>query len=67
MFKVKYCNTKRRCQGKLKQRKNEELSATLEEKLFNRALRGAEALVEIQPFDFLILFFIFFSNFVSLK
>jgi hypothetical protein len=36
-------------------------------KLFNRAPRGAEALVEIQNFDFFIHFFVFFSNFVSLK
>jgi hypothetical protein len=37
------------------------------EKLFNRAHRGAEALVEIQIFDFFIQFFVFFSDFVSLK
>ncbi len=36
-------------------------------KLFNGAHRGAEALVEIQFFDFFILFFVFFSDFVSLK
>jgi hypothetical protein len=36
-------------------------------KLFNGAHRGAEALVEIQFFDFFILLFIIFSDFVSLK
>jgi hypothetical protein len=33
-------------------------------KLFNGAHRGAEALVEIQVFDFFILFFYYFSYFV---
>jgi hypothetical protein len=42
MFKVEYDDTKRRCI-----RKNVELSAALAEKIFNRAYRGAEALVEI--------------------
>jgi hypothetical protein len=38
-------------------------------KLFNGAHRGAESLVEIQNFDFFILFIIIIiiSNFVSLK
>jgi hypothetical protein len=36
-------------------------------KLFNEAHRGAGALVEIQFFDFLFSFFVFFSDFVSLK
>jgi hypothetical protein len=53
MFKVEYNDTKRRCQRKSKQRKNEELSTTLAEKLFNGAHRGAEALVEIQFLNFL--------------
>jgi hypothetical protein len=39
----------------------------ISEKLFNGAHRGAKALVEIQFFDFVILFFIIFSDFVSLK
>jgi hypothetical protein len=45
----------------LKQRQNEELSAALAEKLFNGAHRGAEAIGEIQFFDFLILIFLYFS------
>jgi hypothetical protein len=48
---------------KSKQRQKEELDAALEEKLFNGAHNGVEALVEIQFFDFLILFFVFFSDF----
>jgi hypothetical protein len=60
MFKVEYDDTKRRCKRKLKQRKNEELSAALAKKLFSRVHRGAEALVEIQFFDFLILIFCIF-------
>jgi hypothetical protein len=51
----------------IKTKENEELSAALVERLFNGAHHGAEALVEIQFFDFFILFFVFFSNFVSLK
>jgi hypothetical protein len=43
---------KRRCKRKSKQRENEELSATLAEKLFNEAHHGAEALVEIHFFTF---------------
>jgi hypothetical protein len=42
----------------LKQRQKE-ISAALAEKLFNGAHGGADALVEIQIFDFLILFCIF--------
>jgi hypothetical protein len=61
MFKVEYDDTKRRCQRKSKQRKNEELSAALVEKLFNRAHCGAKSLVEIQFFDFLILIVLYFS------
>jgi LDH2 family malate/lactate/ureidoglycolate dehydrogenase len=61
MFKVKYDDTKRRCKRKLKQRQNEELSAALAEKLFNGAHRGAEAIGEIQFFDFFILIFLYFS------
>jgi hypothetical protein len=41
-------------------KENEELSTTLAKKLFNGAHRGAEALVEILFFDFLILFFLHF-------
>jgi hypothetical protein len=37
----------------MKQRQNEELSIALAEKLFNRAHRGIEALVEIYFFTFL--------------
>jgi hypothetical protein len=51
----------------LKQRQKEGLSVALAEKLFNGAHRGAEALVEIQFFDFLIIFFCIFFDFVSLK
>jgi hypothetical protein len=47
MFKVEYDDTKKRWKRKSKQRQNEELNATLVKKLFNRAHRGAEALVEI--------------------
>jgi hypothetical protein len=47
---------KRRCKRKSKQRENEELSATLAEKLFNEAHHGAEALVEIH-------FLLFDTNF----
>jgi hypothetical protein len=67
MFKVEYDDTKRRCKMKSKQRQNEELLAALAEKLFNGAHRGAEALVEIQFFEVFILFFVFFTDFVSLK
>jgi hypothetical protein len=45
--------------GKAKQRQKEEINAVVTEKRFNRAHCGTEALVEIQFFDFLILFFIF--------
>jgi hypothetical protein len=45
---------------KSKQRQKEELDAALEEKLFNGAHCGVEALVEIQFFYFLILFFCIF-------
>jgi hypothetical protein len=48
IFKVEYYDTKRRCQRKLKQRKNEELNTALAEKLFDGAHRGAKALAEIQ-------------------
>jgi hypothetical protein len=41
-------------------KKNEELSTALAKKLFNGAHRGAEALVEIQFFDFLF-YFLYFS------
>jgi hypothetical protein len=60
-------NTKRRCQRKSKHRKNEELSAATVEKLLKEAHRRVEALVEIQFFDFFIIFFVFFSDFVSQK
>jgi hypothetical protein len=40
-------------------KENEELSVALAEKLFNGAHRGADALVEIQFFYFLIPFFVF--------
>jgi hypothetical protein len=36
-------------------------------KLFNEAHLGDEALVEIQFFDFLFYFLLYFSDFVSLK
>jgi hypothetical protein len=52
MFKVEYDDTKRRCRRKSKQRQNEELGATLEEKHFNGAHHGTEAVVEIQFFTF---------------
>jgi hypothetical protein len=53
-------NTKRRCQRKSKHRKNEELSAATAEKLLKEAHRRVEALVEIQFFDFFIIFFCIF-------
>jgi hypothetical protein len=67
MFKVEYDDTKKDdAKGKWnKGRKQPQCSTS--GKLFNRAHRGAEALVEIQFFDFFILFFIIFSDFVSLK
>jgi hypothetical protein len=40
--------------------KNEELSVAIVEKLFNGAHHGAEALVEIELFHFLILMFLYF-------
>jgi hypothetical protein len=67
MFKVVCDDTKRRCQTKSKQRKNEELSAALAKKLFNGDHCEAEPLIEIQFFYFFILILLFLSDFVSLK
>jgi hypothetical protein len=62
MFKVYYDDIKKRYKRKSKQRKNEEFSTALAEKLFNGAPRRAEALVEIHYFDFLLLIFLYFSQ-----
>jgi hypothetical protein len=54
-------------QKEIEKRQKEELSAALAEKLFSRAHRGAETLVDIQFFDFLILCFCIFLGFCITK
>jgi hypothetical protein len=67
MFKVEYDDTKRRCKKEIETKAKQSTQRSTSGKLFNRAHHGAEALVEIQFFDFLILMYLYFSDFVSLK
>jgi hypothetical protein len=48
-------------QKEIETKAERKLSATLATKLFNGAHRGADALVEIQFFDFFILLVLYFS------
>jgi hypothetical protein len=67
MFKVEYDDTKRRCKKEIETKAKQSTQRSTSGKLFNTAHHGAEALVEIQFFDFLILMYLYFSDFVSLK
>jgi hypothetical protein len=66
MFKVEYDDIKKEMQKENGTKAERKTQRSTSRKLFNKAHRGTEALVEIQFFDFLF-YFLIFSDFVSLK